>query len=249
LRRLSPWAEAAYSIWSLLTLDARTSYPWPLCWGNALWGYAAYRKNRASQPAALQPGWLFSLIASFVLYTMPANIFTNLLGFGRTPSALVSTLILPVHIVCCFALEWCPADALFRVLGATVPFIIIDSLGVLDNVTTAMNYMEEALTLFGSPVIAILCGMIVNLAGQVVRHFVANGFAEGAARFDACLRANVLYSFWATSMYMFAIHRCSGAEQCVAGTHLYEVLPWLAVARNLRGYLAPAQPPSKDKSA
>ena len=84
---------------ALLTTAARTSYPWPLAWGNALWGIVAFRIYRASLPEATRPGWTFSWAVTFLFYTMPANLCTNLFLFVRTPSALKSDVILPVHLV------------------------------------------------------------------------------------------------------------------------------------------------------
>ena len=37
---------------ALFTLDARSAYPWPLCWGNALWGYVAFRQYRGALPVS-----------------------------------------------------------------------------------------------------------------------------------------------------------------------------------------------------
>lgn len=219
---------------ALLTTDARTSYPWPLCWGNALWGYVAFKRDAANRSKDLQPGFLFGLIGSFVLYTMPANLCANLLCFVRTPSALTSTTILPVHLVCCFLIALCPADALGRFLSTEVSFAVIDSLGVLDNATTAFNYMEEALAISKSAVLSIAAGMTVNLGGGVLRHFSTRGYLAGAATFDECLRESVLYSFVVSSLYYWAaLDRCAGDVTCITSTRLYEVLPWVAVVRNL----------------
>merc|ERR1719310_563424 len=223
-----------WSLLALLTTDARTSYPWPLCWGNALWGYVAFKRDAASRSTESQPGFVFGLIGSFVLYTMPANLFTNFLCFVRTPSALSSTMIIPVHLVCCFLIALCPADALGRFLSAEIPFAVIDSLGVLDNATTAFNYMEEALAISKSAVLSIAAGMTVNLAGGVLRHFSTRGYLAGAATFDECLREGVVYSFVVSSLYYWAaLDRCSGDLSCINSTRLYEVLPWVAVVRNL----------------
>ena len=53
----------------LLTTAARTSYPWPLAWGNALWACAAYSQYRDSVSKKDRPGRLWGAIISFVLYT------------------------------------------------------------------------------------------------------------------------------------------------------------------------------------
>ena len=231
----------------LLTTDARTSYPWPLCWGNALWGYIAYGKGRAHLPPSKRGGPIFACAASFVLYTMPANLVVNYLIFGRTPSALTSTLVLPVHLACCLLIEWCPADALRTRLGATSTFIVLDSLGVLDNATTGLNCIEEAHITSGSPVHAVLAGMAVNLGGMLSRHFAFNGYAAGAVAFDANLRVAIGYSLAVSLAYLFlVVLPCAGAagadpgrlsDACVDETRLYMVLPWLAVGKNLYGYL------------
>uniref|UniRef100_A0A7S0P746 Uncharacterized protein n=1 Tax=Calcidiscus leptoporus TaxID=127549 RepID=A0A7S0P746_9EUKA len=230
----------------MLTTDARTSYPWPLCWGNALWGYMAYRRDRAQLPTAEQPGWLFSVVASFVLYTMPANLFTNLLCFVRTPSCIISTLVLPAHFVCCALILLCPADMAGRLLDLQPLFILIDTLGVLDNATTAFNYLEEAFAMHSSPVLAVLAAMTVNLAGGVARHFAARGYQQGAAAFDARLGFSVLYSLTVNSVYCAAlIVYCAESVDCIGKTWLYETLSWCAVAKNLYGYLPTRQPKPK----
>ena len=160
--------DSAWSLLALLTTDARTSYPWPLCWGNALWGYVAFKQDASKLAPASQPSAMFGIFGSFVLYTMPANFCANLFCFVRTPSALTNTTIIPVHLACCFLIGWVPGCA--ALLGSAIPFAVIDSLGVLDNATTGMNYMEEALALSGSPVLAMLAGMAVNLGGGLLRH-------------------------------------------------------------------------------
>ena len=135
--------DSAWSLLALLTTNARTSYPWPLCWGNALWAYVAFKQDAAKLEPAKQPSAMFGIFGSFVLYTMPANFCANFVCFVRTPSALTNTTIIPVHLACCFLIGWVPGCAAF--LGMAIPYAVIDSLGVLDNATTGMNYMEEAL--------------------------------------------------------------------------------------------------------
>jgi len=245
---MAGYARTLGALLTLLTTEARTSYPWPLCWGNALWGYVAFLKHRETQLPSMRAGPLFGVIVSFVLYTMPANLFTNWLIFVRTPGALASSLVLPCHLACCAAIMLCPGDGLYQLLGATVPYAIIDSLGVLDNATTGFNYIEEALASTGSVSLAILAGMSVNLAGGLVRHFTYNGYSAGAASFDDKLRANVLYSFTTCVFYYYAaLRRCDGDMACVHATRLYEVLPWVAVARNLLPTVQAAM--KKDKVA
>jgi hypothetical protein len=240
--------DNVFSLLALLTTDARTSYPWPLCWGNALWGYVAFKQDAAKLVPASQPGALFGLFGSFVLYTMPANLCANLLCFVRTPSALTSTTIVPVHLVCCCLIAYVPYAGIF--LSKTIPYAVIDSLGVLDNATTGLNYMEEALALSGSPVLAIAAGMAVNLGGAVLRHFAMRGYVAGAATFDDRLRAGVLYSFATCSLYYWAaLARCAGDAKCVSATRLYEILPWIAVARNLAPTVMQAVRKGKEKAA
>tara|TARA_B100000780_G_scaffold145487_1_gene101650 strand:- start:204 stop:932 length:729 start_codon:yes stop_codon:yes gene_type:complete len=224
--------DSAWSLLALLTTNARTSYPWPLCWGNALWGYVAFKQDAAKLEPASQPSAMFGIFGSFVLYTMPANFCANFVCFVRTPSALTNTTIIPVHLACCFLIGWVPGCAAF--LGMAIPYAVIDSLGVLDNATTGMNYMEEALAISGSPVLAILAGMAVNLGGGLLRHFAMRGYVEGAASFDERLRAAVLYSFATCALYYWAaLEPCGGDDKCLRATQLYEILPWVAVARNL----------------
>ena len=90
---------------SLLTTDARSCYPWPLMWGNALWGYVAWKMYRASLPKAQQPGMVFGCAITFILYTMPANIFTSLLILAKNTQCVVGNSFLVVELVS-YALEF-----------------------------------------------------------------------------------------------------------------------------------------------
>ena len=230
---------------TLLTTAARTSYPWPLCWGNALWAVIAYK---AANNKKDKPGRIFACLATFIMFTMPANIFTNLLLFGRTPTILMNAVAIPSHLAC-FAVLELGGGSLMPILSGAYVLTFIDSFGVLDNVTTAFNYMEEGFETTGAPIYCVLIGMMVNLAGGLVRHFAANGFAGGSKTFDAKLGGALLYSLAACSTYYwFAIKRCDDLAAARAGekkfdaaafvgtcrddTHLYEALPLLAVARN-----------------
>ena len=123
---------------------------------------------------------------------------------------------------------------------------LIDSFGVLDNVTTAFNYMEEGFEATGAPIYCVLIGMMVNLAGGLVRHFAANGFAGGSKTFDAKparaptrsprarpttgLRSRCDDSPPRAGEKKFDAAAFVGT--CRDDTHLYEALPLLAVARN-----------------
>ena len=84
---------------------------------------------------------------------MPANIFTNLLILGRTPSAITSSVVLPFHLLACAFLELVPGALTF--FSGTFMLAFIDSMGVLDNVTTGFNFLEEAFALTQSPIAAI----------------------------------------------------------------------------------------------
>lgn len=221
----------------LLTTAARTSYPWPLCWGNALWAVLQYRRDVAKRPAVEVPGWQFAILVSFALYCMPGNLVVNPLLLGRTPTCLSSTLIIPVHLVCWALVGLCPGDALGRLLNAPALFAVIDSLGTLDNATTAFGYAETGYTV-GGPVLALACALCVNLAGGTLRHFAARGWTNGAATFDAALGGALLYFLALGVLYVGTLHlHCGGDLQCLSGTRLFEVLPWVTVARGLRGYL------------
>ena len=186
--------------------------------------------------------------ATFIMFTMPANILTNLLLFGRTPTILMNAVAIPSHLAC-FAVLELGGGSLMPILSGAYVLTFIDSFGVLDNVTTAFNYMEEGFETTGAPIYCVLIGMMVNLAGGLVRHFAANGFAGGSKTFDAKLGGALLYSIAACSTYYwFAIKRCDDLAAARAGekkfdaaafvgtcrddTHLYEALPLLAVARN-----------------
>ncbi|EOD18341.1 hypothetical protein EMIHUDRAFT_349998 [Emiliania huxleyi CCMP1516] len=240
--------QAVQAVLSSVTTDARGAYPLPLCWGNALWAVLACRKHFRAQPAHRRPGVIFSLLATFVLFTMPANLAANWLIFGRTPSALTHPTILPTHLACYAAVLFFPFSLLERVLGSALPYALLDTLGVLDNATTAFNYLEEAYVVSGgSAVLAIAAAMAVNLGGGMARHFAFNGFSDGAASFDSALGVAVLYSAAASFAYFhYAVEPCAallaeGAAprliSCVGESGLYERLAWLAAARNLYSHL------------
>lgn len=231
---------------SLLTTDARTSYPWPLCWGNALWGFVAFKLYRRDLKSADRPGMLFSCLITYACWTMPANIFTNLLILSRAPSALTNKVIFPIHVTACVLVEYFPG--LFTLLSSAVGLAFIDSLAVLDNMTTALNFMEESYALYGSPVQAIAAAMCVNLAGGIARHFLAYGYTAGAAKFDVAFRVNFAYSLITNSLYYFyAVVPCGAltlapkekvslaAKQsdCLNATQLYELLALVGVVKNL----------------
>lgn len=237
----------ANGVLSLFTLDARSAYPWPLCWGNALWGYIAFRQYRDSLPVGSRPGpgFAFAVVASFVFYTMPANIFTNLLILGRTPSALTSRLVLPAHLAACCFVEFVPGA--FELLSTTfMHALVLDTMGVLDNVTTGFNMMEETHGITGSPFAAVLAAMCVNVAGGVARHFMMHGFAAGAASFDATFASRLLYSLATNGLYYaLAVSACLPQEstnrkgktmmvevECPYADPLYVALPLFAVVKN-----------------
>lgn len=234
----------------LLCLDARPSwgsaYPLALAWGNALWGALTFRKHRSELPAASRPGFIWSALQTFVTYTMPANIFTCLLFLGRTPSAFRSPLILPAHLTCCALVELFPALA--DKLSTGWVYLVIDSLGVLDNTTTQLNFMTEA-WLRAAPcgssiVLTTLAGMCVNVAGGIGRHFAKHGFEKGSASLDATLGPAIKWSLAMNLAYTyFALYACGGDEGCALPggfkvIHLYEAQPWINVLRNA-GVLAP----------
>jgi hypothetical protein len=235
------------SIRTHLTTDAKPStgsqYPTALLWGNAIWGVVAFSKHRSAQSAGSRPGYIFGAVISFLCYTMPANIATCLFFLDRTPSAFRSTTILPVHVFCYMLSDVVPAIG--DVLSGALPFLVLDSLGVLDNATTQFNFMTEAFFRPGvdkSLVLAVLTGMCTNLAGGVVRHFAKHGFAIGAAKFDEALGKAFLYSLCTSCVYAyFALHTCDAKEDCTVVEafglnfqviHLYESLAWAAVFRN-----------------
>jgi hypothetical protein len=238
---------------SLLTLDARSSYPWPLCWGNALWGYVAYRMYRDGLPKKDRPGFVYGVGATFLFWTMPANIFTNLLILGRTPGAFTSWLVLPAHFVACAFVEWCPGA--LALLSGTYALAFIDSFGVLDNVTTGLNFLEEAHGLTHSAFAAVLAAMTTNVGGGIARHFISKGFTAGAATFDDAFKVNVLYSIATNGLYYYlAVAACQPQEtagkkgkvaletpDCSAADLLYVVLPLVAVVKNLLPLITPAK--------
>ena len=68
----------------------------------------ATRCGRSSPKAANnkkdKPGRIFACF-TFIMFTMPANIFTNLLLFGRTPTILMNAVAIPSHLACFAVLE------------------------------------------------------------------------------------------------------------------------------------------------
>ena len=245
---------------NLFTLDARSSYPWPLCWGNALWGYVAFRMYRESLPKKDRPGpgFVYAVLISFVFYTMPANIFTNLLILGKTPGAITSKLVLPAHFVACAFVEFVPG--VFGILSSVIGLNLIDTMGVLDNITTGLNFMEEAYGVTASPYASILAAMTVNLAGGIARHFMINGFTQGSAKFDATFKTNLIYSVVTNSLYYYlAISMCAPIEElkkgkpvmvtpeCTYADPLYIVLPMVAAIKNLLPLILPTPKTVKHK--
>ena len=163
---------------------------------------------------------------------MPANLFTNYLCFARTPTALKSAVVLPLHLLCYALLELVPG--LSRVVGSALGMAFVDSMGVLDNMTTGLNYLEESHAAHGSVVLAIACGMCVNVAGGIGRHFYAKGLVPGTATFDATLLPAVRFSLCVNTLYVVALRACDGDSACVDQRfHLYPLLPWAALIRNL----------------
>ena len=146
--------------------------------------------------------------------------------------------------ICCVVVEFAPL--VFGALSSPLPLLLIDTMGVFDNATTAFNFMEESYGKFRSPIHAVLVGMCVNVAGGVCRHFVARGYAEGAATFDNCLRSNLAYSVVVNSAYCyFALRPCASEGSNLEGSAcvqtndvfgitvpLYEWLALLAAIRN-----------------
>ena len=168
--------------------------------------------------------------ATFIMFTMPANILTNLLLFGRTPTILMNAVAIPSHLAC-FAVLELGGGSLMPILSGAYVLTFIDSFGVLDNVTTAFNYMEEGFETTGAPIYCVLIGMMVNLAGGLVRHFAANGFAGGSKTFDAKLGGALLYSLAACSTYYwFAIKRCDDLAAARAGGRSSTLRPSSATA-------------------
>lgn len=215
----------------LLTTEARAGYPWPLAWANAICGYLCWSRYRASLPPSQRPGYAFSVLATFVLYTMPANLFTNYLCFGRTPGALTSSLVLPIHLVCCALIEFVPGAS--RFFSRAYVFTALDLLGLLDCITTGLNFIDEAYASTSSATLALLCGLVCNVAGGVARHFYVHG-AAGRASFDAALLPNIRFSLLLNGAYLATLKGyCGGDAACVAGTGAYEALPMIAVARAL----------------
>lgn len=239
---------------NLLTEDAKTGYPWPLAWGNALWGYVAYKLYRNGLLKHERPGFVYGCLVTFVLFTMPANIFTNLLVFGRTPSALTSTVVVPIHMVACACVELSPA--LFALLASPIGLAAIDTMGVLDNVTTGFNFLAEMAELSGGkPYASVAAGMTTNLGGSIARHFMVRGFVAGAASFDAAFRTNVLFSLAYNGLYFYyAVAACAPVEtldkrgkvlsvspaECPVGDALYVAVPLLMAVKNLLPLLLPA---------
>ena len=75
----------------------------------------------------------------------------------------------------------------------------------------------------------------------------ADSFTARAVAFDANLRVAIGYSLAVSLAYLLlVVLPCAGAagadpgrlsDACVDETQLYKVLPWLAVGKNLYGYL------------
>jgi hypothetical protein len=219
--------------------SARDEYPALMCWGNALWGYAAFHRYHQTRPAAERPGFLFTFAAVLTMWSMPGGIFTEKLCFGESPSVFGNTYVVCVHLISCAAV-YCSRGFADYVASAA-PFALLDSLGLIDNQTTAFNFMERAHVAHRGTSIVLLSGLTACLAGATARHFLAHGFVAGGASFDAELGWKVALCLAVNGAYFHVLDTCA-QPGCVADTRAYELLAWGVVARNLWfAHLLPAR--------
>eukprot|EP00967_Tisochrysis_lutea_P102749 scaffold154804_cov35-Tisochrysis_lutea.AAC.1 len=227
-----------FALMTHVTTEARTGYPFLLCWGNAIWATLAFRKDRQMHANGQKPGYALGLIISFSLYGMFANLAVNLLCYGRAPSAFYDETIIPVFVTVTLALMASPFNLFDRIFSSTIPFFIVDSLGLLDAITTMFNFMEEAHATHHKHHFTMLVALMTFLGGGITRHFISEGFVKGCATFDATFAFEAIFiSAVAGTYYYAAILKCDGESKCMEATGLYEQLAWVVVARNAYEYL------------
>jgi hypothetical protein len=220
-----------------VTTEARTSYPFLLCWGNAIWAVLACRRDKAMLPEGERPGYVVNLLISFTFYGMFANFAVNLLCFGRAPTALYDATIIPVFLAVTLALL-IPFNLFERIWGSTLPFFIVDTLGLLDATTTMFNYMEAAHAAHKQHHFTMLVALITFLGGGIARHFIAQGFVKGCATLESKFAFDAVFvAAVAGTYYYSAILKCDTDAKCLEATGLYEQLAWVVAARNAYEYL------------
>lgn len=229
------WPVAA--LMAHVTTEARTSYPLLLCWGNAIWAMLAFRKDKVMLPGGERPGYIVNLLISFTFYGMFANFSVNLLCFGRAPSALYDANIIPVFLVVTLALL-IPFNLFERVWGSTIPFFVVDTLGLLDATTTMFNNMEAAHAAHKQHHFTMLVALMTYLGGGITRHFIAQGFVKGCATLESKFAFEFVFiAAIAGTYYYAAILKCDTDAKCLDATGLYEQLAWVVAARNAYEYL------------
>ena len=125
-------------------LATRGGYPAWILWGNCLWAAVAVRRNPAwpGWPSRISP--LFSILYSYVALAYPGNFSGNWLMLGRVPSAISSPIIFPTHLASWLLVHFFPFDLVYKLLAMELPYRLLDAVAALDNMTTALGYMEYA---------------------------------------------------------------------------------------------------------
>jgi hypothetical protein len=224
----------------------RDGYPPIILAGNVLWAVVAYRKmypeHRAVDEAtaagaggaaasAGSTGFtrrraktyrsLYSLLWSYFALAYPGNFTGNWLVLNRTPSAITNPLIFPAHLAAWVAVNFCPGDMLYKLLGSAWAYSALDVLACVDNMTTAIGYMDTAAAATGVShavfqgwrgsnlpshvamvLHAVAGGAAMNCGGAFIRHFGKHGWEKGRQTLDS-LWQNVQVSMVCTFAYYF----------------------------------------------
>ena len=112
---------------------------------------------------------LFSLVFSYAFLAYPGNIIGNVVALNRTPSVFISSTVFPVHVCAWIAVNMCPLDLVHKVCKLEPVYTVLNAVGALDNMTTAMGFMMYATTIHPggcNAVHAIFAGVCMNIGGR-----------------------------------------------------------------------------------
>ena len=190
---------------------ATSFYPAVLCWGNSLWATVFFRMQYPNK----ETDRLFSLLFSYACCAMPGNIFTNLLCLNRTPSAFTSAEMFRTHVLAWALVNASPFDIVYRILSTKPAFTALDTIGVVDNMATALAWMmlatqqSWASSTHGEVVEpiqhAVFTGVVVNLSGRVVRYFYAYTEKDNVVSFDEAFGPALRMSLLCCSSFYFLV--------------------------------------------
>ena len=215
---------------------------------------------------------MFSVLYSYLALAYPGNVTANWLVLNRTPSALSSPIIFPTHVACWLLVHFCPLDALYRLLSADVPYRILDGvrgqthssrssilllpashaaidvcaqIAALDNMTTALGYMEyaaEVSVAAGRSCLlhSVLGGMAMNVGGTFIRHFVTHGYEDGVLAMPKLVPIVRTSTVCTSLYYALSLHQRTASNFESVRTRnaaAWQIVTWLAVAFNCLPFL------------